>query len=200
MIGRSTAAKSFLALVAITTFSSALYLDAAHAESTSQTRANYARISRGLAKLSQGLTSLSTQIANQKPVVAVTPGVSVTPAPAVIAAPQAPIGKNQPTSSYISFDFYDGRVGEAISYHNDRGIGIAFRVRDRGASSGAQEYKLDFPFAERTAEQRTADSFMIQTCMSHFHRVADAPNGGTFFINPNKDSKIGLLCSSQITK
>lgn len=196
MVQNTTARTSICTLIAIAALSASAFLNVAHADSRKSTSTSLARITRTLAKLNQGLNGLSSQIANQKPTVVTVPA----PNEPQVTPSQGPIGKNNAGSSYMSFDFYEGRTAEAISYHNESGIGVVFHIREQGVTGFAQEYKLNFPFADRTPEQRLADTFMIQTCLTHFHRAADAPTGGTFFINPNKDSKIGLLCASVVNK
>lgn len=194
MIRSATARTSICTLIAIIALSASASLRVAHADSSKSTSVSLARITRTISKLNKGLNDLSSKIANQKPTVVTVPAPN---APQVTPS-QGPIGKNDAGASYMSFDFYEGRTAEAISYHNESGIGVVFHIREQGVAGFAQEYKLNFPFADRTPEQRLADTVMIQTCLTHFHRAADAPAGGTFFINPNKDSKIGLLCSSVV--
>jgi hypothetical protein len=109
---------------------------------------------------------------------------------------QPAIGKNTPTSSYVSYDFFEGRHGEAIVQHADTGVAIRFRVLE--GAKAVQEYTLSFSFVGRTNDQKAADAMMISSCLTHFHRAADSKTGGTFFLNSSADSKTGLLCSSVI--
>lgn len=106
------------------------------------------------------------------------------------------IGTNVAKSNYESFDFYEGRRGEVIVQHNGTGVLAWFRILE--GSKVAQDYKLSFSFAGRSADQKTADVFMLQTCISQFQRAADFTKGGTFFIYPSKDDAVGLLCSSTL--
>lgn len=197
MFGSLSTTKTILSLLALTTISNALIVDVTHAQSSqakASTRLEISRVVRGLAALRLTVDGLGKQLAHIKPGVVTAPVAS--PTPAAVSAPiQAPIGKNQPTESWLSFDFYTGRVGEVVSYHNASGIGVAFRIREGGKL--AQEYKLDFPFAERTADQKAADSFMIQNCITEFRRVSNV-DGGIFFILASSDPKLGLLCSSTL--
>lgn len=109
---------------------------------------------------------------------------------------QPAIGKNTPTISYVSFDFYEGRHGEAVVQHADTGIAIRFRILE--GAKAAQEYNLSFSFVGRTNDQKAADAMMISSCLTHFHRASDSKTGGTFFLNSSTDTKTGLLCSSVI--
>lgn len=109
---------------------------------------------------------------------------------------QPAIGKNEPTSTYVSYDFYEGRRGEAIVQHADTGVAIRFRILE--GAKPVQERTLSFSFAGRTSDQKAADSLMISSCLTHFNRAADSRTGGTFFLNSNSDNTIGLLCSSVI--
>lgn len=106
------------------------------------------------------------------------------------------IGKNVSKPNYETFDFYDGRRGEVIVQHNGTGVLAWFRILE--GSKVAQDYKLSFSFAGRSADQKTADTFMLQTCVDQFQRAADASKGGSFYIYPSKDDSIGLLCSSTL--
>jgi len=105
------------------------------------------------------------------------------------------IGRNAPTKGWVTFDFFPGRRGEAVSYHNGASVGAVFRIREKG--NLIQEYKLDFPFAERMIEQRAADIFMVQNCLAEFRRASEV-DGGMFFIQASIDPAIGLVCSSQV--
>jgi hypothetical protein len=200
MFGSLPTNKTFLSLLALTAISNSLIVDASHAQTSqakTSTKLEITRVVRGLAALRQTVDGLSKQVANFKPTVMTAPVASPTPAapPATAVPVQAPIGKNQSTSSWVSFDFYTGRAGEVVSYHNASGIGVAFRIREGGKN--VQEYKLDFPFAERTADQKIADSFMIQNCIGEFRRVSGI-DGATFYIFASSDPKLGLLCSSSM--
>lgn len=107
---------------------------------------------------------------------------------------QPVIGKNASTTNYVAYDFYEGRRGDATVQHSDTGIAIRFRIFEGGKT--AEERTLNFSFADRTNDQKAADALMISSCLTHFHRAADSKAGGTFFLNSNPDSKVGLLCSS----
>lgn len=191
MFGRFPTSKSILTLLALTTCSTTILVDASYADTPAQfnaQRLQIARVSRGLALLRQTVADLGKNIASARPAAVPT---NVTTAPAT----SAPIGANKPTQSWETFDFYPGRSGEVVSYHNATGIGAAFRIREGGKL--VQEYKLDFPFAERSAEQRVADAFMIQNCISDFNRVSKS-DGGSFYIYVSSDPKIGLACTSTL--
>lgn len=198
MFGSLPTNKTILSLIALTTLSGASLIDAAHAQSSAKSssqRLEITRIVRGLSALRLSVSDLSKQVANMKPATSTSPvsaPTTSTPAPTPAAA-QAPIGKNTPTDGWVTFDFYPGRIGEAVSYHNATGIGVAFRIRESGKL--ALEYKLNFPFSERTAEQRSADIFMIQNCINDFNRASKV-DGGTFFIQASSDPKLGILCSA----
>jgi hypothetical protein len=109
---------------------------------------------------------------------------------------QPAIGKNSPTQSFVSFDFYEGRQGDAIVQHDDTGVAIRFRILEGGKT--VQEHLLSFSFVGRTNDQKTADALMISSCLTHFHRAVDSKTGGTFFLNSNLDTKVGLVCSSSV--
>ena len=186
MLPRNKAILSLLALATLTT--APLVAESAYAqesENKPSLRLQLAHVRRNLAMLKNGVTELSGRLGVQKAV--------PTPAQSAPAQAQATIGKNTDTKGWITFDFYPGRTSEAVSYHNATSIGVAFRIREGGKL--AQEYRLDFPFAERTPEQRAADIFMIQNCIADFHRVSST-DGGAFYIQASSDPKLGLLCSS----
>lgn len=198
MIGSLPSHKTFLSILALTTLSSSLVVDAAHAQSSAKSpsqRLEITRVVRGLAALRLTVSDLSKQVSTMKPTTVAAPVTAPsTVSPTPTAAPaQAAIGKNAPTNNWLSFDFYPGRIGQAISYHNATSIGVSFRILESGKV--VQDYKLDFPLAERTAEQRSADAFMVQNCINDFTRASKV-DGGTFFIQASTDPKIGLLCSS----
>lgn len=191
MFGKIPTTKSILALLALTTFSTTLLAESSYAETPAQfnaQRLQIARVSRGVALLRQTVADLGKKLTAAQPA-AVPTSVAVAP------ETTPPIGGNKPTTGWNTFDFYPGRLGEAVSYHNQTGIGVAFRIKEGGKV--VQEYNLNFPLGTRSAEQRTADAFMIQNCINDFHRVMKS-DGGSFYINASSDPKIGLLCSSTL--
>lgn len=117
-------------------------------------------------------------------------------------APSTPsqnvIGSNKSSTTYMTFDFYPGIRPEAVVQHRGGGVLLSFRTYE--GSKVVQEYKLDFPFEGRSEDQKSADAMMISVCLHNFHRAADAPNGGSFYIHPSADDKLGLLCSSLINR
>jgi hypothetical protein len=160
-------------------------------------RLSLARIRRTVDALSANNTKVSNSISDVKNSLGtlnqrVITGTSVAPAEPTPA--QSVIGQNKAAPNYLAFDFYTGLVAEAIVQHKNTGVLVKFRTSEKGKT--VQEYVLDFSFVGRSSEQKAADTMMITACLNHFHRAADAPNGGTFFIYPSADDKLGLLCSS----
>jgi hypothetical protein len=160
-------------------------------------RLSLARIRRTVDALTANNTSVSNSISDVKNSLGslnqrVITGTTVAPTQPTPA--QAVIGQNKAAPNYLTFDFYPGIVAEAIVQHKNTGVLVKFRTAEQGKT--VQEYVLDFSFVGRSNEQKAADTMMITACLNHFHRAADAPKGGTFFIYPSADDKLGLLCSS----
>lgn len=145
--------------------------------------ANNTAVKSGITDVKNSLVSLNQRVVT---------GTSV--APTEPSSSQAVIGSNKPFPSYITFDFYPGVRAEAVVQHKNTGVFIVFRTLE--GSKILFEYKLDFSFEGRSADQKSADAMMITACLNHFHRAADAANGGSFYIYPSSDDKLGLLCSS----
>jgi len=150
-------------------------------------RRSIASLRRRNDSLSQGITDVKSSLItlNQR----VISGTSVEP-----TNPQIVIGANASASNYITFDFYPGVIAEAVAQHKGTGIVVMFKTKE-GAKT-LMEYKLELLFAGRTADQKAADAMMVNTCLTNFYRAADARNGGSFYIYPSADDKIGLACSS----
>ena len=157
-------------------------------------RHTVARLNRGVASLrayrvflTKNLTDVkgSLSVLNQN----VIAGKSVQP-----STPQTVIGSNKPSPNYISFDFYPGVQGEAVVQHTGTGVAVSFKTKD--SATTLVEYSLALSFEGRTNDQKAADNMMINACLTNFYRAADSRNGGTFFIYPSADDKIGLACSS----
>ncbi len=161
-------------------------------------RKNLTLIRRSMASLRQNgeivkghLSDVKNSITtlNQRIVTGSISEATPTPTPArVIAA-------SEPTSTYVAFDKYETRRGQATVQHNRTSIAVWFRVLEGGKN--VQEYTLKFPFAGRTADQRTADTMVISNCLSQFHRAFDATDG-TFFIYASADDNLGVLCASDV--
>ena len=153
---------------------------------------NSATVSSNVTDVKNSLTSL-----NQRVIASTTTGNTTAPAPAPTQspAPALVIASSNPTSTWVSFDKYQGRTGQMIVQHNKAGVVLSLKVFEAGKS--VQEYKLNFPFAGRTADQKAADGMVINTCMSQFARVFDATDG-TFFINASTDDTVGILCASDV--
>ncbi len=164
-------------------------------------RLSLARIRRTVDALTANNTTVSNSISDVKNSLGalnqrVITGTSVAPANPKPA--QSVIGQNKTSPAYMTFDFYTGLVAEAIVQHKNTGVLVKFRTAEN--SKTVNEYTLDFSFVGRSSEQKAADAMMITACLDHFHRAADAPNGGTFFIYPSADDKVGLLCSSHTNR
>lgn len=149
--------------------------------------ANNTKVSNSISDVKNSLGSLNQRVIT---------GTSVTPADPTPT--QSVIGQNKTSSAYMTFDFYPGLVAEAIVQHKNTGVLVKFRTAEN--SKTVNEYTLDFSFVGRSSEQKAADTMMITACLNHFHRAADAPNGGSFFIYPSSDDKVGLLCSSHANR
>lgn len=149
--------------------------------------ANNTKVSNSISDVKNSLGTLNQRVIT---------GTSVTPAEPTPA--QSVIGQNKTSSAYMSFDFYPGLIAEAIVQHKNTGVLVKFRTAE--GSKTVSEYTLDFSFVGRSSEQKAADTMMITACLNHFHRAADAPNGGSFYIYPSADDKVGLLCSSHTNR
>ena len=163
-------------------------------------RKNLALIRRSMASLRQNgetvkghLSDVKNSMAslNQRIVTGTISEVAPTPTP----TPGRVIAASEPTSTYIAFDKYETRRGQATVQHNKTGIVVWFRILEGGKS--VQEYKLNFPFAGRTAEQKAADTMVISNCVSQFYRAFDATDG-TFFVYASADDTLGVLCASDV--
>jgi hypothetical protein len=128
---------------------------------------------------------------NQRIVTGTISEATPTPTP----APGRVIAASEPTSTYIAFDKYETRRGQATVQHNNTGIVVWFRVLEGGKN--VQEYKLNFPFAGRTDEQKVADTMVVSNCVSQFYRAFDATDG-TFFVYASADDTLGVLCASDV--
>lgn len=147
--------------------------------SLAASRAQSETVSKGISDVKNSLSTITQRVIT---------GTSV--------STQSVIGLNKPASNYLTFDFYPGVRGEAIVQHKDTGIMVWFRTAE--GSKTLNEYKLGFSFEGRSADQKTADAMMLNACLTHFNRVSDAPNGGSFYLYPSADNNTGLLCSSTI--
>ena len=149
--------------------------------------ANNTAVKSGITDVKNSLVSLNQRVVT---------GTSV--APAEPTTSQTVIGSNKPSPAYMAFDFYPGVRAEAVVQHKNTGVFVVFRTLE--GSKLLLEYKLDFSFEGRSADQKSADAMMISACLTHFHRAADAANGGSFYIYPSSDDKLGLLCSSVVNR
>lgn len=166
-------------------------------------RLSIARIRRTLDTLTTNNTAVKSGISDVKSSLLtlnqrVITGNTVAPTTPTPKSSQPVIGSNKASTNYMTIDFYTGVREEAIVQHKNTGVVVSFRAYE--GSKLLQEYTLDFSFEGRSSDQKTADAMMISACLQHFHRAADAPNGGSFFIYPSSDDKMGLLCSSQVTR
>jgi hypothetical protein len=204
----------FSAMVKVAVVSFAVFVSVLGASSVSDaqqsplirgTERQYVKLSRAVQRLQESVDQLSrngSDVKNNVTDVKVSLGalndkVSVAGKTGTTSTPtEKVIGSNVSKVNYESFDFYEGRRGEVIVQHNGTGILAWFRVLE--SAKVAQEYKLSFSFAGRSADQKAADTFMLQTCIEQFQRAADYTKGGSFFIYPSKDDSVGLLCSSTL--
>lgn len=147
---------------------------------------NVTDVKNSLSTLNQRVSSGTVTGASTAPTA--TPTQTPTPTPAPVIASSAA------TSTWIAFDKYQGRRGQVVVQHNNTGIVLSLKIMEAGKS--VQEYKLNFPFAGRTADQKAADAMVINNCMTQFTRVFDAPDG-TFFVNASTDDSLGILCASE---
>lgn len=163
-------------------------------------RKSLALIRRSMASLRKNgdaanttLTEVKDSVAtlNQRIVTGTLSEATPTPTP----VPGRVIAASEPTSSYIAFDKYETRRGQATVQHSKTGIVVWFRILEGGKN--VQEYKLNFPFAGRTADQKAADAMVINNCMSQFYRAFDATDG-TFYIYASADDTLGVLCASDV--
>jgi hypothetical protein len=152
---------------------------------------NVSDVKNSLTTLNQRVVSGTTTGSSLAPTTTPTPAPTQTPTPT--AAPV--IASSSPTSTWVAFDKYQGRTGQMIVQHNKAGVVLLLKIFEAGKS--VQEYKLNFPFAGRSADQKAADAMVITTCMSQFARVFDAADG-SFFINASTDDTVGILCASDV--
>ena len=163
-------------------------------------RQSLTRIRRSMETLKQNGNSVNANVTdvknslvtlNQRVVTGALTEGTPTPTP----APARVIAASLPTSSYVAFDKYDGRRGQATVQHNKTGIVVSFRIYEAGKM--VQDYTLNFPFTGRTSDQKSADTMVINNCMSQFYRAFDATDG-TFFIYASADDSLGVLCASDV--
>lgn len=163
-------------------------------------RQSLTRIRRSMETLKQNGNSVNANVTdvknslvtlNQRVVTGALTEGTPTPTP----APARVIAASLPTSSYVAFDKYDGRRGQATVQHNKTGIVVWFRIYEAGKM--VQDYTLNFPFTGRTSDQKSADTMVINNCMSQFYRAFDATDG-TFFIYASADDSLGVLCASDV--
>lgn len=163
-------------------------------------RQSLTRIRRSMESLKQNGATVATNISEVKSSLAslsqrIVTGTITDATPTPTPGQARVIAASQPTSSYVAFDKYEGRRGQATVQHSKSGVVVWFRVLEGGKI--VQDYTLNFPFAGRTADQKSADTMVINNCMSQFYRAFDATDG-TFFIYASADDSLGVLCASDV--
>ena len=151
---------------------------------------NVTDVKNSLTVLNQRVGTGTTTGTSIAPTATPTPTPTQTPTP----TPAPVIASSAPTTTWISFDKYEGRRGQVVLQHNRTGLILVLKIMEAGKT--VQEYKLNFPFAGRTADQKAADAMVINNCMNQFTRVFDAPDG-TFFLYASTDDSFGFLCASE---
>lgn len=163
-------------------------------------RQSLTRIRRSIETLKQSGATVTTNIGEVKNSLAslnqrIVTGTITDATPTPTAVQARVIAASQPTTSYVAFDKYEGRRGQATVQHSKTGVVVWFRVLEAGKM--VQDHTLNFPFAGRTADQKSADTMVINNCVSQFYRAFDATDG-TFFIYASADDSLGVMCASDI--
>jgi hypothetical protein len=170
----------------------------AHAD-TSMSQTDTPRgVARQLSQLTKEFKKVNASLDELKKKVASAPGTTPVATPAPITGPtQATVAANKTTSAYISFNVYPGISGNPMVAVDQTAAKASFILKEGGKIS--QRYDLSFPFANRTADQKQADQYIITNCVNLFQAVLANPEGGTFYIFPSADEKIGVACSNDLT-
>lgn len=162
---------------------------------TSMTQTETVRgVARQLSQLNREFKKVNTALDELKKKVATAP--VATPSP-ITGPTQATIAANKTSSAYISFDVYPGISGNPMVSVDASAAKASFILKEGGKTT--QRYDLVFPFANRTADQKQADQHIITNCVNLFQAVLANPEGGTFFIFPSADEKIGVACSNELS-